>query len=70
MSFLKNDISFIVVVKGRIVPQLMEPAHELSTCPIFVGANPPNKTQVAGIAWANVDSTCRLNYKVCYEEHI
>lgn len=51
-------------LRGRIVPQLMGPEHEWAVAPVALVGDPPNRTMISGLAWANVDPTCRLNYKV------
>lgn len=49
-------------LRGRLVPQIMTEAHELAR-PILMRSDDAT-TAVSGIAWANVDSTCTLNYQV------
>lgn len=52
-------------LRCRITSHLLNPAHELSNAPILMKSNPPSLTSpVAGIAWMNMDSTCRIHYAV------
>ena len=39
-------------------------AQEFSKAPILLHGNPPNRTAISGLAWIDVDSTCRLHYQV------
>ena len=54
-------------LRCRIMPHILNSAHELSSSPILLTSDPPSKTAVTGIAWTNVDSTCRINYDVRLE---
>ena len=47
-------------LRGRIVPQMMSEAHESLKPVMLTGPG----TEVSGIAWANMDSTCSLHYEV------
>ena len=50
-------------LRCRISSHLLNPAHELSNAPILMKTDPPSETSAAtGIAWANMDSTCRIHY--------
>ena len=51
-------------LRGRIVQNLLGLAQEFSRAPILLHGNPPNRTSISGLAWLNVDSTCRLHYQV------
>ena len=52
-------------LRCRITSHLLNPAHELSNAPILMKSNPPSlNSPVAGIAWTNMDSTCRIHYAV------
>ena len=51
-------------LRGRIVQNLLGLAQEFSRSPILLHGNPPNRTAISGLAWINVDSTCRLHYQV------
>ena len=57
-------------LRCRIMSHLLTPAQELTTSPILMIQNPPSHqvtSAVTGIAWTNVDSTCRINYAVRLE---
>lgn len=47
-------------LRGRIVPQMMTEAHEMVRPILLTG----DRTRVSGIAWTNIDSSCRVNYQV------
>ena len=51
-------------MRCRITPHLLSPANELSTSPILMKSDPPSSdtSSVSGIAWTNMDSTCRIHY--------
>ncbi len=49
-------------LRGRIVQNLMGLAQEFAQSPILLSANPPSTANVSGLAWINIDSTCRLHY--------
>ena len=51
-------------LRGRIVQSFLGLAQEFAPAPILMTGNPPNSTAVSGLAWVNVDSTCRLHYQV------
>ena len=48
-------------LRGRIVPQMMTEAHEMVRPILLTGEV---GTRVSGIAWTNVDQSCRVNYQV------
>ena len=47
-------------LRGRIVPQMMTEAHEMVRPILLTGP----ETKVSGIAWTNVDNSCKVNYQV------
>lgn len=49
-------------LRGRIVQNLLGLAQEFSPAPILLSGSPPNNK--SGLAWLNVDSTCRIHYQV------
>ena len=51
-------------LRCRITSHLLNPAHELSSAPILMKPSPPSISPVTGIAWTNMDSTCRIHYAV------
>ena len=57
-------------LRCRIMSHLLNPAHELSSSPILMKkpstqvSSSSAVSPVTGIAWTNVDSTCRVNYDV------
>ncbi len=51
-------------LRGRIIQHLVTPAQELATAPLLLASTPPNRTLVTGLAWVNIDSTCRFHYQV------
>lgn len=54
-------------LRCRITSHLLNPAHELSNAPILMKSNPSSQqtsSPVTGIAWTNMDSTCRIHYAV------
>ena len=55
-------------LRCRINSQLLNPAHELSNAPILMKSDPLLSSNenygVTGIAWTNMDSTCRIHYSV------
>ena len=55
-------------LRCRINSHLLNPAHELSTAPFLMKSDPlpssNENSKVTGIAWTNMDSTCRIHYSV------
>jgi hypothetical protein len=51
-------------LRGRIIQHLITPAQELAKFPLLLSGNPPNRTMISGLAWVNVDSTCRFHYQI------
>ena len=55
-------------LRCRITSHLLNPSHELSNAPILMKSDPiaplNENSAVTGIAWTNMDSTCRIHYSV------
>ena len=53
-------------LKCRVTQHVLSPAHGQVTAPILM-TSPNSSSSVSGIAWTNIDSSCRLSYNVRLE---